>query len=44
MHVHDAVPDTLNAVCELARHMTMPREAHDRALMTLIRYVISTEN
>ena len=37
-------PDTLNAVCRLARHMTVPREAHIWALMTLIRYMISTEN
>ena len=37
-------PDTFNAVRGLARHMTVPREAHIRALMTLIRYMITTEN
>ena len=35
-------PDTFNAVSGLARHMTVPREAHVQALMTLIRYIIST--
>ena len=37
-------PDTFNAVYRLARHMTVPREAYIQALMTLIRYMISTEN
>ena len=37
-------PDTFNAVHRLARHLPAPREAHVQALMTLIRYVISTEN
>ena len=37
-------PDIFNAVCRLARHMTASREAHVRALMTLIRYITSTEN
>ena len=46
MHVHDAVvsSDTFNAVCRLARHMTAPREAHVRAHMTIIRYMISTRD
>jgi hypothetical protein len=37
-------PDTFNAVRRLAWYMTAPREAPFQALMTLIRYVISTEN
>ena len=37
-------PDMFNAVRGLARHMTLPREAHVQALMTLIRYVISTKD
>ena len=37
-------PDTFNAVHGLARHMTAPREAHVRALMTLIRYMISNRD
>ena len=37
-------PDTFNSVHGLARPMTAPRGAHIRALMTLVRYVISTEN
>ena len=31
-------PDTFNAVHGLARHMTVPREVHVRALMTLFGY------
>jgi hypothetical protein len=37
-------PDIFNAVRGLARHMTAPREAHVRALKTLIKYVTHTEN
>ena len=37
-------PDIFNTVRRLARHMTVPREAHVQALMTLIRYVVSTVN
>ncbi len=37
-------PDMFNAVHRLARHMTAPREAHVRALTTLIRYLISMRN
>ena len=42
--MHWSCPDTFHAVRRLGRHMTAPREAHVRAHMTLIRYVISTEN
>jgi hypothetical protein len=37
-------PDIFNVVRGLARHMTAPREAHVRALKTLIKYVMHTEN
>ncbi len=37
-------PDIFNAVQGLARHMTVPREAHVRALMTLIKYMTHTKN
>jgi len=37
-------PDIFNAVCRLARHMTLPRKAHVRALMMCIKYIVSTEN
>ena len=37
-------PDIFNAVRGLARHMTAPREAHVRALMTLIKYVTHTKH
>ena len=37
-------PDIFNAVHRLARHMTVPREAHVRALKTLIKYVMHTEH
>ncbi len=37
-------PDTFNAVRGLARHMTVPREAHVRALMTLLRYMMPTRD
>ena len=36
-------PDIFNAVRGLARHMTAPREAHVRALMTLLKYVTHTK-
>jgi hypothetical protein len=36
--------DIFNTMRRLARHMTVPREAQVHALMTLIRYVVSTEN
>jgi hypothetical protein len=36
--------DIFNTVHRLSRHMTVPREAHVQALMTLIRYVVSNEN
>ena len=35
--------DIFNAVRWLASHMTAPREAHVRALMTLIEHIVSTE-
>jgi hypothetical protein len=35
--------DIFNAVHGLARNITAPREAHVRALMMLIKYVISME-
>jgi hypothetical protein len=37
-------PDTFNAMHGLARHMTALREAHVRALITLIKSIVSTEN
>ncbi len=37
-------PDIFTAVSGLARHMTAPREAHVRALMTLIKYVTHTKD
>ena len=37
-------PDIFNAVRGLARHMTASREAHIRALMTLIKYVTHTKD
>lgn len=37
-------PDCCNAVRELARQMSAPRQAHMIALHSLIRYVTSTEN
>ena len=37
-------PDIFNAVRGLARHMTAPREAHVRALMTLMKYVTHTKH
>jgi hypothetical protein len=37
-------PDIFNAVQGLARHMTAPREAHVRALMTLMKYVTHTKH
>ena len=37
-------PNIFNAVHGLARHMTAPREAHVRALMVLIKYIMSTKN
>jgi hypothetical protein len=36
-------PDILNAVQGLVRHITVPREAHVRALMTLLKYVTHTK-
>ena len=36
--------DTFKAVRGLNRHMIVPREAHVQALMTLIRYMISTRD
>ena len=36
--------DIFNAMHGLAGHITAPREAHVRALMTLIKYVVSTKN
>jgi hypothetical protein len=35
-------PNIFNAVRGLARHVTAPREAHVRALMTLLKYVTHT--
>jgi len=37
-------PDMFNAARGLDRHMTATREAHIRALMTLITYTVSTED
>jgi hypothetical protein len=37
-------PDIFNAVQQLARHMTVPREAHVHALMTLLTYVTHTKD
>ena len=37
-------PDKFNAVHRLARHVMAPREAYVQALMSLIRYMLSTEN
>jgi hypothetical protein len=36
--------DIFNAVFRLARHMTAPWVAHVRALMMLIKCIVSTEN
>ena len=46
MHVYDAVvapPNIFNAVQGLARHMSVPTEAHVSALMTLLKYVTHTK-
>ncbi len=37
-------PDTFNAGHRIVRHMTVPKEAHARVLMTLIRYMMSTRD
>ncbi len=37
-------PDIFNAMQELARHMTAPREAHVHALKTLIKYITHTNS
>jgi hypothetical protein len=37
-------PDIFKAVRGLARHITAPREAHVRALVTLVKYVTHTKN
>ena len=37
-------PDIFNAVQGLARNMTAPREAHVRALMTFVNYIMHTNN
>ena len=36
--------DIFNAVRGSARHMTVPKEAHVHALMTLIKYMTHTQN
>ena len=36
-------PDIFNTLQGLARHMTVPREAHVHALMTLLKYVTHTK-
>jgi hypothetical protein len=37
-------PDIFNAVCRLAGHIAAPKAAHVQALMTVIKYVVSTEH
>jgi hypothetical protein len=47
MHVHDAVVVLRYFQCSartIARHMTVPREAHVCALMTLMKYIMHTKH